>query len=940
MSIARRQDERGSAQAEYDLGRSSAAPPLVGRRGELGMLRCELDAVRAGRPRLVIVEGSAGVGKTALLHRFLGEVGDLRTLRATGEEVEAFLPYGVIAQLVRAAHVDVPEALSSLGASSLSLDPISVGAGLVELLGTLQTGAPVGVVIDDAQWADRPSLQALLFALRRLEADRVLTLISTRDSIPGELLEGMHRLVTNGGGTLLRLPGLDAGAIRELGILMGFEQLPVRTAERIREHTQGSPLHVRALFEELPLEALEQPNDAPLPSPRNFSALVVGRLAGCAPETQQLVIAASVLGLRCPLSMAGDLAELADAFPAVEQSMAARLLQLHGDLHHGTIAFPHPLVRAAVYHDLGPVRRSGLHARAAALVQDEASSLRHRVAAARGDDAQLAADLSAFARREAGNGAWASAADALLSAQGLAPAPLERHQYLLEAVECLFLGGDVSGATAHGDTITTLCSSPHRDYVLGSLALMTGRHEEAERLLVSAYELCDPGTDQRLVADIAVQLANLGLVRGKGTESATWAARALEAGQGTSLLPAALTCKVAGLAFAGRVSEALAAVASLPTASTDLDQTSVDGYLGRGLARYMIDDLTGACADLAAMSTVLRRRGPSYLAIAALEFLSWAEYRLGSWDDAILHARLAASIAEDGDQFWLGGFAHLGACAPLAGRGDWDAARVHAEAACRAATMVSLEFPGTACAALAEAHIGRARGDHAHVVRALEALRPLEDVDLFRQPGMLSWQELYAEALVNLGRLDEAEAVLAPYERLATERGRRSAIARASRVRGGLEGARGRRDGAVAAYMASLSHLEGLPIPFERALTELDLGSLLRRAGKRTAAASRLRGARKGFSILGARPYLERCDRELAGCGLAPAKRRQVEPNRLTPQESSVARLVASGKTNREIASELVVSENTVEYHLRNVYSKLGVRSRRLVAATLASEGD
>lgn len=217
-------------------------PTLVGRRSELGALHGELAAVRAGRPRLVIIEGPAGVGKTALVRRFLGEAGDLRTLRATGEEVEALLPYGVVAQLVRAAQVSVPDALSGLDAAgSRSRDPISVGAGLVELLGTLQNGPPVGLIVDDAQWADRPSLQALLFALRRLEADRILTLLSTRDSVPGELLEGLHRLVDNGRGTELRLTGLDAAALRELGAQMGVQQLSMRTAERIREHTQGSP---------------------------------------------------------------------------------------------------------------------------------------------------------------------------------------------------------------------------------------------------------------------------------------------------------------------------------------------------------------------------------------------------------------------------------------------------------------------------------------------------------------------------------------------------------------------------------------------------------------------------------------------------------------------------------------------------------------------------
>jgi DNA-binding NarL/FixJ family response regulator len=906
------------------------------------MLRGELDAVRAGRPRLVILEGPAGVGKTALVRRFLREAGDLRTLRATGEEVEALLPYGVIAQLVRAAQVDVPQALAGLGApGSQSRDPILVGAGLVELLGTLQKGPPVGLVIDDAQWADRPSLQALLFALRRLEADRILAVLSTRESVPGELLEGLHRLVDNGRGTQLRLTGLDTAGVRELGVLMGFKQLSMRTAERIREHTGGSPLHARALFEELPLEALEQPADAPLPSPRNFSALVLGRLAACAPETHRLVISAAVLGLHCPLSAAGQLAEVDDPLRALEQAIAARLLEVHGDLRRGTIAFPHPLVRAAVYHDLGPLRRAELHARAAELVPDEASSLRHRVAAARGHDASLAAELTAMARRQAGHGAWASAADALLSAERLAPTAAERHECLLGAAEHMLLGGDVTGATGLAEAIGGLGPSPHRDYVLGSLALTTGRREEAERLLVGAYQLCDPGTERRLVADIAGQLANLSLTRGKGDETAMWAERALDCGQGISLLSSALTCRVVGLAFAGRVSEGLAAAASLPDPSADLDPASVDGYLGRGYARYITDDLSGACADLVPMTALFRHRGPAYLAVAALQTLSWVEYRLGSWDDAILHGGLAASIGEDADQTWLLSSSHLGACAPLAARGEWEAAQVHADAACEAAAIVGLEFASTAFAAMAVAHIARARGDHAGVVGALEVLLGLESVEVLGEPGILGWQELYAEALVNLGRLDQAETVLARYERLAAERDRRSAMAAAARVRGGLESARGQRNAAIVAFMASLEHLEGLGMPFQNALTALEYGGLLRRAGRHTAAAAQLRAAREGFSTLGARPFLERCDRELAACGLAPAKRRGVEPTALSPREMAVARLVTSGRSNREIASELVLSVHTIEYHLGNVYGKLGVRSRSgLVAAMLAPPGD
>lgn len=930
---------RPAAPAEPDPGSPGLERSFVGRSAEMRSLHAELSQARAGTPRLVIVEGSAGMGKTALVRRFLAEAGDLRALQATGEEVEALLPYGLVEQLVRGSGVPVPERLRGLGVpGSQAPDPISVGAGLVELLGSLQGGAPVALVIDDAQWADRPSLQALLFALRRLHADRVLAVISARENASGEPLEGLQRLVENGRGTRVRLRGLDSTAVRELGAAMGVGQLSHRATERIREHTQGSPLHVQALLEELPVETLERPADVPLPSPRNFSALVLARLAGCGPEARRLVIAAAVLGLRCPLRTAAQLAELDDPSQALEHSITARLLEEpSGEVGRGIVAFPHPLVRAALYHDLGPVRRAALHARAAELVDDPAPALRHRVAAARTEDTGLTDDLIAFARREAGRGAWASAADALLSASRLAPDVARREDCVVRAAECMLNGGDVSGAVAQTATISRLAASPRRDYVLGLLAGMTGRPQDAEQLLTGAYERCDRSTDSGLASDIAAQLATLNLTRGRGTPAAAWAARALEPTEEPPLVPNALSSRITGLAFSGRISEALAAGSSLPDPSTDLDDASLDGYLGRGYARCIDDDLEGACADLGPISAVFRRRGPAYLAVAALLLLSHAEFRYGAWDDALLHGELASSIGEDTDQFWLLPGAHLGACAPLAARGELESATAHSDAAGRAAAVVGSEFVSSAFAAMATAHIARARGDHAGVARALEVLRPLEEVEVLREPGIVGWQELYADALVDLGRWDDAEEVLVPYAHLAAQRGRRGAMAGAARAHARLDAARGRRDEALSRFAAALTHLDGLDMPFERALTELEYGGLLRREGRRGAASAQLRAAHDAFSRLAARPFLERCDRELAACGLEPARRRHPEPNRLTPREVAVARLVASGKSNREIAGELVVSVHTVEFHLVNVFGKLGIKSRSaLVAAMLA----
>jgi DNA-binding CsgD family transcriptional regulator len=464
---------------------------------------------------------------------------------------------------------------------------------------------------------------------------------------------------------------------------------------------------------------------------------------------------------------------------------------------------------------------------------------------------------------------------------------------------------------------------------------VSGRHEEAERSLTAAFALCDPDVDRALATNVAVHLANLTLTRARAGDGAAWAARALETAQGSVPVSNALSCLAIALTFAGRTPEALASVASLPDAPDEVSPERIDGYLGRGFARYVSDDHVGACRDLAPLCAVLRRRGPAYLAVASLATMSLAEYRMGAWDDSILHGQLAASICEDAEQAWLLGYAHASACAPLAARGVWEAAQFHVEAAHRAADIDPGEFESISWAATAAAQLARAQGDDAAVVRVLEPVLPLAESDGVREPGVIDWQVLYAHALVNLRRLEDADAVLRRYEELAAERGRRSAMAAAARVRACLEAARGATDDAEAGFDASLAHLEGMRMPFERGLTELEYGSFLRRAGRRAKAAAHLRSAHERLSQLAARPFLERSDRELAACGLTPIKRRSPERERLTPQELSIARLVASGRTNRQVAAELVVSVKTVEYHLGNVYGKLGLRSRHQLAACI-----
>src|SRR5205823_6979525 len=279
-----------------------------------------------------------------------------------------------------------------------------------------------------------------------------------------------------------------------------------------------------------------------------------------------------------------------------------------------------------------------------------------------------------------------------------------------------------------------------------------------------------------------------------------------------------------GLAYAGRAGEGLSELAFLPDHPRQLAPEDLEPMYARGLLRYMVDDLEGARADFTALVPAAARCGPFVMRFASICFLGAVEYRLGAWDDAIAHAALATSLCEDADQVWTLSWTHAVAAAPLAARGEWDLAQVHADATGQYARTINDEN-SIADAAIVRAQIAAARGEHEAVIEATEPIRRMEQREGIDEPGgRWPWQELLADALVSLGRVEEAEEVLAPLEALAAARQRHSALANAARVRGNLEAARKAPAVARAAFMAGLDHAGSVPIPFDRARLEAAYG--------------------------------------------------------------------------------------------------------------------
>jgi len=944
---------------------------FAGRVAERAVLDGLLRDAAAGQGRLGVVAGPGCIGKTALLRQFLDDE-RARVRWVCADEDETALPGGLLEQF-------------GLAVQEAGTDPLRAGAALLMKLGQWARnddypGTTGVIVVDDAQWGDQLSLRALSYALRRLRDAPLLTLVAVRDDEVGRLPEGLVRLM-NDLGTRLDIAGLDPPEIKTLAERIGIGPLPSRAARRLLEHTGGVPQYVKEVLQAVPRESLRTALCAPdvlLPAPKSLEARMLTALAGCAEPTRRLVAAAAVLGTRCRLADAAELASLADPLPALQEAASAGLLAEVAAVEGRCCEFPNASVRAAVYGCVGVAERAALH-RQAARRSSGAQALAHRAAACGGTDAALARDLAAQARGEQAAGRPALASDLYLAAARVAVRGADRDRMLQAAVGLLIDLGETAGAGSLAPDIAATAPSAARSLLLGRLATAARDPGGARRWLAdprlaatwrsgneapgragSSVPFSD-GADDAAVA--AGEFALLLRARHRTTEAATWARRAM-AHAGSDVTRA----WVRGIAAEcqARAGQPDAALASL---REEIGRTAPDGpdglllRAGLGTILFWCDELPAAVRYLAAADVADRGAlVPGAAAVpgaapapdrvlrhlmAAGVRRALADYRAGAWDEAADRAERLVALATDLDQDSLLASAHAAAVYPAAGRGLWATARAHANAA---ASHVS---PGDRDQLLEVVNARTALAFATDDPEAmLAAVRPVA-LDLAGyvcvEPALLGFWPLYAHALARVGRVTEAAAVLAPFAELASARGRGSAIAVTARVQGFIHAAAHRPDAARHAYQLALESLDGLGMPHEEALTRLDLGRFLRHQGQRRAARRELYAARAVFARLGAIPFVVRCDTEL-GLDAPTVSAAPVEPSvpamaagsaapawstPLTARQLAVARAVAAGKSNQQVARDLYITVKTVEYHVSQIFARLGIDARADIAAAL-----
>jgi DNA-binding CsgD family transcriptional regulator len=931
----------------------AAGPLLLEREQEQTAMARLIAEARGGSGRLVVLEGSAGIGKTRLLSaaRAEAELAGMRVLSARGSELEREFAFGVLRQLfepvlVNESHRDAALAGAAGGAAVVFEDipharanedvSFAILNGLFWLTANLCDRQPLLLVVDDAHWSDRPSLRFLAHLLPRLDGLALMVAAAWRPGEPGSDSRLLDHLATDPTATLLRPPALSLAASTQLVRVAFDTEVQNGFAAAAYESTGGNPLLLRELAAAAAGDGL-RPTDEHVArllevGPHAVQRHVAQRLRRLGPDASSIAAAVAVLGDAADPATAAALAGLDRAEAARETAALVAAEVLGARSPHG---FVHPLVRASVYETLSHAQRSDLHHRAAQLLGD-AGAAPEQVAAhlllvpSAGDPAVV--DLMERAAEQAIARGSPESALAYLE-RAVAEPPTEQRAGLLTQLGSLAQLVDVAAAAGYLRAALQLADDPERRGVLvemlGRALYFDGRTAEAAELYaetIRALPSAQADLRRQLEAGLlVVGAADPALIEATFAAAARLRSAAPHPGLGGRMVDCVLAM---GNAYAGIERED-----AVQRALRGLDDGVVIEWangtqmFASGCMALTMADRDEVLPVFEAALAHAHRRG-SVFALGTVH-----GYRSLTW---LCRGQLAEAEADGREAVQLITAARMDAGRPMIGSylalTQMELGRLDEAAAALEWVGMPAIPPPTGdwfWVMYARARLLLLQGHREQGLAAMLDAGRRFSAHGGRNPAMIPWRSEAAIASWELGREDEARELAQAELKRARRWGAPRGLGRAMRTAGLL-------DGDIAQLREAVDVLAASPARLEHAKALVDLGAALRRAGERTASREHLRQGADLAQLCGATPLVDRARTELRASGARLRRINLTGVQALTPSEHRVAELAARGRSNRDIAQALFVTPKTIEVHLTNAYRKLGVDGRAALADQLA----
>src|SRR5580693_9140259 len=903
---------------------------LLDRLPERAALSQLLDAARAGRSGVLVMRGEPGIGKTALLEYAVESAGGLRVVRVAGVESEMELPFAAVQQLC-APMLDKLERLPDPQRDALGVafglntgaapDRFLVGLAVLSLLSEVAEQQPLLCVVDDAHWLDRASAQVLAFVARRLLADPVALVFSTRE--PAEEFRGLPELLVG---------GLREGDAQELlGSVVGGP-LDERVRDRIVAETRGNPL---ALLE-LPRGVPGVPGVAGMPGlSGRIEESFRRRLEVLPAATQRLMLVAAAEPAGDPALVWRAAERLGIGAGALVPAADAGLLTI-GE----RVTFRHPLVRSAVYRAAPPADRRAAHRALAGATDPRADPDRcawHRAQATLGPDEDVAAELERSAGRAQARGGLAAAAAFLERAAALTVDPARRAERALAAAQATYQAGAFDAALGLLGTAEAGPPDPFRraraDLLRGQVAFASSHGSDAPPLLLKAarqFEPLDPQLARETYLDALAAATFAGrLALGGGMREVAEAARMAPPPPGPARGPDLLLDGLALLICEGYPAGAPVLRRAVSAfRGTDVSREEGLRWLWLACRAALIvwdDDSFDVLSDR--QVALARDAGALIMLPIAFNMRSTAHLYAGDFTPAAAMVAQAESVTEATGS----SIAPYGAVALAAYRGrEPQAARLLQTAvddAERRGEGRALSFIGWA-----DAVLHNSLGRYAEALAAAQRVSEDSPAVQFAEWGLVE----LVEAAVRSGVPERAAGAVQRLSGIARACGTDWVLGAEARSRALVSDG----EDAENLYREAIARFGRTRLRVELARAHLVYGEWLRRQRRRRDARDQLGTAYQIFDSIGAAAFAERARIELRATGGHARPRTVQTPDTLTAQEALIARLAGDGASNPQIAAQLFLSPATVAYHLRKVFTKLGISSRSQLAAVLPARQD